>query len=159
MTRKKPVSVELISGVGVIPEHPFELSESEAKAFEATYRRFTHLRNEQVEDVARYSQLSVLVRSLSRRVSKNGASVPTRSGGVKRSPDAIALSDAESALRSLSRSLALDEDSQRRKGISFASHEDSVWVELSRRRGERRGLSGKELDEFISQELKRMGLI
>lgn len=145
-------------GVGIAPMSPLELSEEELVIFNATYKEHTHLSTKDGELVAQYAIKMVLCRSLERHIAANGARVPTRTGGSKRSPEAVVLADTQKALTSLQRALALTEEEKRRQGIIADVELVKPFIELARKRGVRKGLEGELLERFILQDLQRLGL-
>ena len=133
MTRAKQAKTTYFRGTGTVPEVPDDLSAAEVKVFEQTFKAWPHLSESQVLEVARYAQQSVLLRSLSRRVAKHGASTVTASGTLKRSPDAILLEKTQIQVAALSRSLALDVESQRLQGFVTVEADRDGWeAELAR---------------------------
>lgn len=133
MTRAKEAKTTFFRGTGRVPAVPDDLNAAEVKVFVDTFKAWPHLSESQVLEVARYAQQSVLLRSLSRRVAKHGASTLTASGTLKRSPDAILLEKTQIQVSALSRSLALDVESQRLQGFATVEADLDGWeAELAR---------------------------
>lgn len=145
-------------GVGVAPSSPVELRDEELEIFNATYKEHTHLSKNDAELVAQFAIKLLLCRTLERHIAEHGARVPTRTGGSKRSPEAVVLADTQKALSSLQRALALTEEEKRRRGIVADLQLVKPFIELARKRGARKGLEGELLERFILEDLQRLGL-
>ena len=145
-------------GVGIAPDSPIELSAVELDVYSRIFKEHTHLSKNEADLVAQYAVKVVLCRNLERHIAENGARVSTRSGGSKRSPEAVVLADTQRAVASLQRSLALSDDEKQRRGIVSDASLVEPFIELAKRRGARLGLEGEGLERFVLEDLQRLGL-